>query len=333
MLHGKLIACNCIWGIELGLKKKGGVEFGVHKKSFIFINTLRRKEHMKKIVFVLFASAVLLLGSNAFAFSYKGINSYFDLNVVAQADSGASNNYFTADRGDGKTEAIKELTYYSKTKSVIDVRTGEIRDRGMLVTTGLNFVSGDKPGDNEQHGNSWAMTITWDNLVGRVTKTDPDGTLHSVYTGGTFNVYIDYNPYGVNMNDVDDFSSLVDGYKVAEINITGGSNTLVPEGQTGSSFEMYGEFTNILDDFWFNADTGVALEDHTGFDLGWIVAYTHGDTDPNNVRQYWSKLGTELTVVSEHDSSLSLGAVPEPTTLALFGLGLLGAAGFVRRKS
>lgn len=295
---------------------------------------------MKKLLIFLFTSAFLLVGSNAFAFSFNQIDTYLDLNAVAQADADATNdNYFTADGGDGVTGTFSELTYLAYTLSDINLDTGDTTDRGMLIVTGLELNPPVFPGDTEDHDSSWTMTITWDDLQGEVDSIDPDGTLHSTYTSGTFNVYIDYDEPGhtfdVDMTDINDFSTLEDGLQVATIDITGGSNTVAPSGEDGSSYELYGEFTDILDDFWFNAATGEALEDISGFDLGWVIAYTHGDTNPENITRWTEIINGEehLMILSDHDSSITVGVVPEPSTFVLFGFSLLGAAGFIRRKS
>ena len=285
---------------------------------------------MKKTIFITLLLSVLLAGTNAFALPFNPADTYFDLNTVAKADTTAPDNYFTADGGDGVTGAFSEFQYLSRTLSKIDT-TGAVIDRGMLLVTNLELTSGNTPGDNELEGSSWGMTIVWDDLKGQVISTDADGSMHSIYTEGTFSVYIDYHPFALNDNDIFDFSTFTDGFHVATIDITSGSNTLAPEGQTGSSYDVYGDFSYLLDDFWFEDSTKTALEDFVGFDLGWIMAYSHGDTNPNDMTR-WTDVDGNLFVLSDHDSSLSVGVVPEPSTFLLLGGGLMGLGFYARRR-
>lgn len=267
---------------------------------------------MKRILFLLAALSLLAASTASAAF----IDTYYDLNAVD--DSG----YFNVD--DGITEAFSEFYYYAETDSFIS-NTGVVTDSGLAYSTGLNTVSGDVPGDTEGHGTLWGLAFVWDNLTGQVTS-DSGGIIEAVYTSGTFYFYVDYDPYSLNFNTP---GTLTDGTLVATVEITSGSYRLDTTGAAGSSYLLYGDFTYLLPGFMFDAATGQDLSD---LPLGWVFAYTAGDNDPNTVDITFNPDGS-YNVFSSHDSSVSVGVIPEPSTFALLGVGLLGAGLLARRRN
>ncbi len=280
---------------------------------------------MKKILGLLLISAFLLTTSNAFA---TFIDSYWDLNAVAIADSSVVDTYFTADGGDGVTEALSQFTYYALTESVIQ-SDGSILDAGMAYATSVNPTGGNIPPDDEGYYSAYGLTFVWDDLAGQVTNVASDGTISAIYTSGTINFYIDYDPFGVSQGNV---STYTDGFQVATLAITSGAYELNP-GSGNGWYELNGTYTSILDNFWFDAVTGDDLSDDL-LSNNWVVAYTHGDNDPSSVDIAYNPDGS-MTVTTDHDASMELGVVPEPGTVLLLGLGLcgLGFAGYRRKRS
>ncbi|MGE4343949.1 MAG: flocculation-associated PEP-CTERM protein PepA [Geoalkalibacter sp.] len=272
---------------------------------------------MKKVLLLLAAMSLLAATSAPAAF----INTYWDLNTV--------DNAFFPVIGDGVTEAFSEITYYAQTNSII-TNTGFISDTGLARATGLNFVSGNSPGDDEGFLTStgYGFTFAWDDLEGVVTS-NVGGVIEALYTSGTFNFYIDYDPYATNF---DTPGSFTDGTPVATVDVTSGGYRLDTNGGAGSSYIITGTFTSILDNFWYQADTGADLSDDL-LDKGWVFAYTAGDNDPGSLEITVDNDDGSLHVFSTHDSSVSVGVVPEPSTIILLGAGLLGTGVMLRRKN
>jgi hypothetical protein len=270
---------------------------------------------MKKIL-ALLATFTLLAATSA---SATFVDTYWDLNAVDPT-------YFNVD--DGITEAFFEITYYAETNSTISAG-GFISDSGLANATQLNFTSGNVPGDNEGFGSLYGLTMVWDNLEGVVTFQDAS-VIEATYTSGTFNFYIDYDPYAINYNDP---SSFTDGMLVATVEVTSGDYRLTLDGSAGSSYVINGDFTYILEGFWFEASTGKDLAELIAeMGVGWVYAYTAGDNDPASVDITFNDDGS-ITVFSTHDSSISVGIIPEPSTIMLLGAGLLGAGLYLRRKN
>lgn len=271
---------------------------------------------MKKVI-IFFAALSLFAATSA---SAAFIDTYWDLNAV-------DGTYFPV-VDDGVTEAFSEITYFAVTESLIS-NTGFVSDSGLARATGLNFVSGNSPGDDEGFltAAGYGFTFVWNNLEGQVTYQDAS-VIEAIYTSGTFNFYIDYDPYATNINNP---STFTDGTLVATVEVTSGSYSLSLDGNAGSSYIINGVFTFILDDFWYNADTGVDLADEL-VGKGWVIAYSAGDNDPASVEITTNPDGS-LFVISSHDSSISVGVIPEPSTIVLLGAGLLGAGLYLRRKN
>lgn len=290
---------------------------------------------MKKLITLLLASAFLLLSTNAFAFNR--IKSYWDLNAVDNAFFIGDDIVGGAWADDGVTTSFSELGYYAETRSVINLLAGTVDDSGHGHIDEL--FTGVSPSDTENYFLTSNVTFAWDNLKGNVTYSDATRVEASYYQG-TINFYMGYNKagegFGYNYGATDPLfidsvlSTFTDGTKIATIEITSGSYELDLTGGAGSSYILNGKFTFLLDNFWFSEDGEDLSDDLLGKE--YVMAYSAGDTDPNNTIIDTSGGLTSTTVISPHDSSIEVGIVPEPTTMALFGIGLLCAAGLARKE-
>lgn len=275
-------------------------------------------------------------------------------------DVGAAGNpgFFLPD-GNTVTSVFNSFQLFANTTSKIYDTNGSfsLNTGDKFIDAGnANFTSGLPNGDQEGinlFGTS-EITLSWSNLVGSVISTAANGlggitTTTSYVAGGVFDFYFDAPGnanYGASVGSADDtgFSpsnEALPGTKVLTLTLTGGtgSSTFGPTGNfvTGSS-NLFADITFALDNFWWFDSNGNGVADAGDKDfhdlLGLLVPVNlssavdqntnHVVNVPGSFLPGPAGFGNELLVVhSDHDGSIEF-SVPEPTTIALLGMGLLG---------
>jgi hypothetical protein len=270
--------------------------------------------------------------------------------------SGAGGAGFFFPDADTRTGTFNSVQVFANTTTVQNDTDGSgtlnagdtfSDDGNANITSGLPV--GDMEGinlDNGAGGTVGEITISWTNLTGTTTSVNnnPDGTTTTVtdYDSGTVFSFFFEEPgdadYGTSVGSADD-TGFTDGTLVLQITISDGTgantfDTATGEFLTGSS-NLNGTITFALEDFWFFAAGDADWNDLLG--LG-IVLTAQVDQNTNNVETVPGNCsptptpGCELfSINSDHDGSIEFARIPEPGTLLLLGIALLGL-GTLRRR-
>lgn len=282
---------------------------------------------MKRCVVVIALAMFLGLGSAAYA-------------MPIMIDVGAAGITGTLGDADTRTGVFDELGLYIQTTSTLlagnlftdigDLRVTELLSGSPIDTEGLNQLGG------------WELTGRWDNLSGFFTPGA--GVTTYTYQAGTVNFYADQAPdFNFNtwqLGSSDDVAATFTNAK--QMTGIGGQPAYGPvataqlmSGTGHIWFDTFGnptsgdtltewKFSYMLPNFWLDAlgnDLSPYVSSVPGF---WIKAEV--DTNTHKI------ILALPNIYSTHDGSVSMEVVPEPATLLLFGSGLIGMAGFARRK-
>ncbi|MFP3982646.1 MAG: flocculation-associated PEP-CTERM protein PepA [Desulfurivibrionaceae bacterium] len=216
-------------------------------------------------------------------------------------------------------------------------------DSGHAKWIGYNFLPGtDSDSEGLDDAGGYDVTVEWDNLTGYVDQiSGENNTNHNtVYTGGSFDFYFDPThdtDFGDTTRPSDDTGFDSGGGDEAHMmtisSLTGtGTNTFDADGdfQQGSS-QFLGQITFLEEGYLQEYPSGLDLNNYIS--LNWLFSELNQNTQSGGIIQEDTGQENELfTVYSRHDGSMSFEVIPEPTTLLLFGTGLIGLAGFGRRK-
>ena len=302
---------------------------------------------LRKMVLVILGSLFLCIGSAYAQPIYLDLGTYGDTTV---GDSDTETGLF--DQMQIKAETT--TTQYGTIDDTTNAPTvgSTFSDDGTLNVTEL---LGSSAVDDEFLNSTvvnlgYEITAVWTGLEGAVTSSGvvTDSNLGEIvvqtttYDPGTIMyLYIDdvNFSYGTSIG-VSDNVNFDDGDEIAQITILGGTGSNTFDKDTGDfivgSSEIYGEFTSMTDNFWFS-EAGIDLNSLLTFNFT-ITAELDQNTDDvdtltgDDMDQDAIDAGALFQVVSNHDGSIDVNVIPEPTTMALFGLGLLSIAGISRRR-
>jgi hypothetical protein len=291
------------------------------------------KTKMKKTLFILTALLVLSTGN-----AYASIPVYIDLNGAGITGQGGN-----------ITDSFTQLELRIQTTSTGSLISPLVSDVGDVRVTALE--SGLSPNDRGLNSN-WEMTGNWSNLYGAITSITnqqvllSDGTIINgsidkyAYSSGDLFVYADQvtnSNFGTSYGSGDD-SGFTDGTQIAKFGLLGGSGYVVynapfdpanPTSRTPISGHVELDFkaTSLLPDFWFRAD-GTDL-----YDISLMPGFSvllDATANTSKITQTFS--GTTVYVNSDHAGDATFDVVPEPTSMLLLGMGVLGLVPVIRRK-
>lgn len=263
---------------------------------------------------------------------------YMDMYIDAQVD-------YTGDSdGDSTTGIFNQLFFEDETKTTFDGAVGlgqTFTDQGHALVTALWDDTETAISDTENMrsdpwnaSGDWELTLDWTGLTGEVTGfLAGTGSISSIFTvaydaGTVFKMYFDLTPdadFSSPSDDPTTGTGFDDGIAVVTAQVTGGdgSATVYEDGGVARTLELDYVVTDVQNGYLFD-DLGVDFQ--VLLNQGGLLAFATEAAASGNGRF------DGLDFYTHGTGSFGFVAVPEPTSILLMGLGLLGFGSAVRKR-
>lgn len=179
--------------------------------------------------------------------------------------------------------------------------------------------------DNEGYLTEWEITTAF-SLGGVAEVTSFNAITGEVdfdfsFTSGSLDLF-----YDEIVNGIPDAAANQQQVLAASLTSGGGDavQTVGSATQDAGSFVADFFVNDLMDGFWLD-ELGSPFLD------GWTLAFTDGNINQTTVTSYIP--GTALEISARSDGSISFGQVPEPSSIALLGIGLLGLGSIARKRT